>query len=153
MKYKLINNAAQKTYAIILAKDDEVSASLMEFARKENIHAAQFTAIGALSNAVVGYFDFSIRDYKRITIDGQTEVLSMIGDISIFDGKPKLHAHLVLGKSDGTAHGGHLLEAHVNPTLEIVVTESPSYLVRKMDQESGIPLISISNETTSASTL
>jgi predicted DNA-binding protein with PD1-like motif len=143
MKCKLINNAAQKTYAIILAKGDEVSASLMEFARKENIHAAQFTAIGALSNAVVGYFDFSIKDYKRITIDEQTEVLSMIGDISVFDGKPKLHAHLVLGKSDGTAHGGHLLEARVNPTLEIIVTESPSYLVRKMDQESGIPLIDV----------
>jgi len=70
-------------------------------------------------------------------------VLSLLGDIALADGKPKLHAHVVLGKRDGSAHGGHLLEAHVRPTLEVILTESPSHLERVHDPETGLPLIRI----------
>jgi hypothetical protein len=55
--------------------------------------------------------------------------------------KPRLHAHVVVGKRDGTAHGGHLLQARVRPTLEVILTESASYLARRHDPESGLALI------------
>jgi predicted DNA-binding protein with PD1-like motif len=64
-----------------------------------------------------------------------------VGDITLKDGQPSIHAHVVLGKRDGTAHGGHLLEAHVRPTLEVILTESPAHLTRRFDEASGLALI------------
>ena len=71
-----------------------------------------------------GYFDWLKKDYTRIPIEEQVEVLALVGDITLND-EPKLHTHVVVSKADGTAHGGHLLEAHVRPTLEVIITESP----------------------------
>jgi predicted DNA-binding protein with PD1-like motif len=71
------------------------------------------------------------------------EVLSLIGDIALKENAPKIHAHVVVGKSDGTAHGGHILEAHVWATLEVILTESPRHLRRKIDEETGLALIDL----------
>lgn len=143
MKFKLLNPGEQKTFAVILASGDEVKESILSFAKEQKLHASQFTAIGAFSKATLGYFDFSIKDYRKIEFDEQVEVLSVAGDISMYKDEFKVHAHVVIGKKDGTAHGGHLLEAIVHPTLEIIVTESPAYLCREIDTESGLPLIKI----------
>ncbi|MGH7696413.1 MAG: PPC domain-containing DNA-binding protein, partial [Gemmatimonadaceae bacterium] len=70
-------------------------------------------------------------------------VLSLVGDIALSDGKPSVHAHVTLGKADGSAHGGHLLSAHVRPTLEVVLAESPRHLRRTPNAESGLPLIDL----------
>src|SRR5205807_4036605 len=100
-----------------------------------------FTAIGAFSRAIVAYFDWSSKEYRPIPIDEQVEVLSFTGDITIESGQSKVHAHVVLGKADGTAHGGHLMQGHVRPTLEIVITETPRHLNRRLDPRSGLALI------------
>jgi len=73
----------------------------------------------------------------------QVEVLSLVGDIALKDNMPQVHAHAVVGKSDGTAHGGHVIEAHVWPTLEVILTESPKHLRRKTDSETGLALIDL----------
>ena len=116
-------------------------AALREFAADHRVKTAQFTAIGACSSVVIAFFEWTAKQYRHIRIDEQVEVLSLVGDISLEDGKPKLHAHVVLGKADGTAHGGHLIEASVRPTLEILLTETPRRLRRRFDQESGLHLI------------
>jgi predicted DNA-binding protein with PD1-like motif len=73
----------------------------------------------------LGFFELTRKNYKEIAIEEQVELMSLVGNIARDDkGEPKLHAHVVVGKSDGTAHGGHLLEAHVQPTLEVVIIES-----------------------------
>jgi predicted DNA-binding protein with PD1-like motif len=143
MKSKLIHEGAQKTFALVLEKDNEVVQELTRFAKQEKLDATELTAIGAFRSAVLGFFDREKKDYKKIAVNEQVEVLSLIGDIALSRGEPKLHAHVVLGKADGTACGGHLLEAYVWPTLEVVLTESPSYLRRKMDEETGLPLIDL----------
>ena len=89
----------------------------------------------------MGYFDWEKKDYKRIPLPEQVEVLALVGDIALDQGKPKVHAHVVVGKADGTAHGGHLLEARVRPTLEVVLVESPQHLQRQNDPESGLALL------------
>jgi hypothetical protein len=90
---------------------------------------------------VVGYFDRDRRDYQPIPIGRQVEVLSLVGDI-VGDGDDlKLHAHVVVGQSDGSAHGGHLMEAIVWPTLEVVITETPTHLRRRFDPKTGAALI------------
>lgn len=143
MKYKLLNADKQKTYAVILDSGDEVMESITSFAKNQNLKASQFNAIGAFSKATLGFFDFNIKDYKKIEIDEQVEVLNIAGDISLYNNEIKIHAHVVVGKKDGTAHGGHLLKATAHPTLEIILTESPAYLERKMDKDAQIPLIKI----------
>jgi len=143
MKFKLLNNEGQKTYAVVLDSGDSVMDCLNEFAKSQQLHAAAFTAIGAFSEATVGFFNFSKKDYTKISVPQQTEVLTMTGDISLYKNTPKIHAHVVLGKEDGATVGGHLIKAIAHPTLEIILTEAPAWLEREMDEESGIPLIAI----------
>lgn len=143
MKAKLIHQAdGQRTFAVVLQTGDEAVSCLRSFAERESLNAAQLTAIGALSEAILGYFDWGQREYQRIPVREQAEIASFIGDIVLAeDGKPSLHAHVVLGRRDGTALAGHLFEAHVRPTLEIIVTESPQHLRKRRDPESGLALI------------
>ena len=112
------------TWAIVLDRGDEAVAVLSAFAREQGITAAHFTAIGAFRAAVLGYFDRERKDYTRIPID-------------------ELHAHAVLGRSDGSARGGHLLEGHVWPTLEVVLQQSPRHLRKKLDPAVGLALIDL----------
>jgi predicted DNA-binding protein with PD1-like motif len=143
MKSKLINDGPQRSFAVVLDTGDEVTSCLLAFAKEQGLSAAEFTGLGAFSDAVLGYFDWQKKDYARIRIEEQVEVLNLTGNIALADGTPKLHPHIVLGKADGTAHGGHLLEGHVRPTLEVIVTESPVHLRRKSDPETGLALIEL----------
>jgi predicted DNA-binding protein with PD1-like motif len=133
-----------RTFAVILAAGEEVMSSISAFATEHNLAATQLSAIGALSRALVAFFDWPSRQYRNIAIDEQVEVLSLLGDVSLDEGKPKVHAHVVLGKSDASAHGGHLVEGIVRPTMEIILTESPTHLRRRFDPESGLSLIDAS---------
>jgi predicted DNA-binding protein with PD1-like motif len=145
MQTQLIHEAdGQRTYALILATGDEIMDCLKSFASAEAISAAQFNAIGALSRAKIAYFDWEAKKYLPIPVEEQVEVASFSGDIAIGpDGKPAVHAHIVLGRRDGSALAGHLNEGHVRPTLEIVLTESPAYLHKKVDPSSGLALIRV----------
>jgi predicted DNA-binding protein with PD1-like motif len=144
MNYKLLNGIGSASYALIFDSGDEVMSLLETFANEHSLKAAHFTAIGAFSSAELGFFDFSIKDYKRIPVTEQVEVLSLIGDIALYGDESKIHAHVVVGKQDGSAMGGHLLKAIVHPTLELILEEAPGYLQRRMDAETGLPLIEIS---------
>jgi predicted DNA-binding protein with PD1-like motif len=141
MKAKLINEMGEKTYAIVFNKGDEVVEGLLSFAREEKVQASHFTAIGALSDVTLGYFNWAKKTFDKISIQEQVEVLSLVGNIVFDNGDPKLHAHVVIGKSSGTAHGGHLMEGHVRPILEVILVEVPSHLHRKIDKETGLALI------------
>ena len=79
--------------------------------------------------------------YKELPIEGQLEVASMIGDIALFNGKPAVHVHMVVGLPDGTAKAGHLLEAHVWPTLEVMVTVEANAMRKRLDPETDLALI------------
>ncbi len=141
MQSRRINDAAERTYAVIFERGDEVIANLQRFAEQERLDGSRFTAIGAFERATLGWFDWQRKDYERIEVDEQVEVLSLIGDVSLEDGKPKLHAHCVLGRRGGATVGGHLIEAVVRPTLEVLLIESPGHLRRRHDPDSGLALI------------
>ncbi|TMJ62438.1 MAG: DNA-binding protein [Alphaproteobacteria bacterium] len=143
MRWKLLDRGPPATYAIVLAHGDEAMGALQQFVREQQIDAAALTAIGAFERAVIGYFDWVTKDYKRIPVAEQVEVLSLLGDVAEADGKPTLHIHAVLGKSDGTVVGGHLLEGHVRPTLEVILTQPPAHLRKKKDPETGLALIAL----------
>jgi predicted DNA-binding protein with PD1-like motif len=141
MKVRMIEQGTQKTYAVIFDKDEEFIAGLTSWAKENKLGGSHFTAIGAFREVKLRYFDRDKKDYQKIPVREQVEVLSLIGDIALKDGIPQVHAHVVVGKSDGSTHGGHILEARVWPTLELILTESPKHLCRKYDPETGLALI------------
>jgi predicted DNA-binding protein with PD1-like motif len=131
-----------KTFIVVFETGDELAAGLSKFAEEQNLSAASFKAVGALSSVRLGWYNLESKKYDpSVTLDEQLELLSLIGDVALKDSKPVVHSHMVVGKRDGTAHGGHLLEAHVRPTCEVVLTESPAHLQKFIDPESGLALI------------
>jgi uncharacterized protein len=144
MKTKLLHDKdGLRTFAIVFDKEDEVRKQLLEFANTNRFADAHLTAIGAFSEVKLGFFDRQQKAYKTIPVNEQVEVLSLRGNIVQKDGKPTLHAHVVVGKADGTAHGGHFLGGKVWPTLEMIVSEMPVHLRRTQDEESGLALINL----------
>jgi uncharacterized protein len=117
MQSKLVaESAGERTYVLILDPGEEAFSAISEFAGTERLGAASLTALGAFSEATVGWFDLAGKTYRKIPVGQQCEVLSALGDIAIDDsGKPSLHVHVVLGLSDGSTRGGHLLEGFCSP--------------------------------------
>jgi hypothetical protein len=146
MKSKLIQDGREKTFALVFDTGEEVVAGLLQFARDHRLTGAHLTAIGAFERVTLGFFDVTKKDYTRIAIREQVELMSLVGNIAQDDkSDPKLHAHVVVGKSDGSAHGGHLLDAYVRPTLEVVVVEASRHLRRTMRGEFGLALLDLSS--------
>lgn len=144
MRSKLLDEShGRRTFALIFETGDEVLANLQQFATDHRLSGSHFTAIGALSDVTVAWFNWEKKEYQPIPIREQVEVLMLAGDIALKDNQPAVHAHIVVGKSDGSAHGGHLKEAHVRPTLELILVESTTYLCKKHDPASGLALISV----------
>lgn len=141
MRHQLINEAPERTFALVFERGDDVMSNLQRFAAEQGLTASRFTAIGAFERATLGYFDWERKDYEHIPVQEQVEVLTLVGDVALEGTKPKLHAHVVLGRRDGSTVGGHLLEARVRPTLEVVLVDAPSHLCRVHDPVSGLALI------------
>lgn len=143
MQVKQIRTDAGRQFVVVLDTGEEAVGCLLAFARKNDVAGGEFTALGAFEDAILGFFDIAKKEYERISLNEQTEVVSMVGNFATEDGEARLHPHVVVSKRDGSAWGGHLLEAHVRPTLEVVVTEVPAHLRRKTDPETGLPLLSV----------
>lgn len=143
MKTRPISWRGDRSLVAVFDKGDEFIAGMEALAQEHNLTAASFTGVGAFSRVTLGFFDREKMDYIKIVIDEQSEVLSLIGNIALSEDHPKIHPHVVIGKADGSAWGGHILEAHIWPTLEVVITESPATLQRHTDPETGLALIKL----------
>ena len=139
----LADGGGTQSFVLVFDTGDEVTKELLAFAREHALDAASFSGIGAFQSVTLGYFELEKRDYTRIPIDEQVEVVSLVGNIARGDDGPKLHAHVVVGKRDGAAFGGHLIDARVRPTLEIVLVETPAHLRRRSDPATGLALIDL----------
>lgn len=149
MKVKQVAGGATMTYVAVLDADEEAFSALSDWAASQQISAAQVTAVGAFERATIGWFDRAAKDYRRIYVNQQCEVLSLIGDIAVAPGRdgrpgqPQPHLHAVLGLEDGTTRGGHLLEGHVWPTLEVIIREAPAELRKTQRPDIGLALIDL----------
>jgi uncharacterized protein len=149
MKEKQVAGGSSVTYVVILDEGEKAFSALSQWAAGHRVSAGQVTAVGAFERATVGWFDRAVKDYRRIEVGQQCEVLSLIGDIALGAGRadqpgpgqPQLHLHAVLGLADGSTRGGHLLEGHVWPTLEVIVREVPAELRKTYRPDVGLALI------------
>jgi uncharacterized protein len=141
MKFREIDQTP-KTFVLVFQTGDELATGLSRFAEEQQLSASSFEGLGGLSSVRLAWFSWESKRYEpSVTLDEQVELLSLIGDVALRDGKPFVHAHAVISKKDGTAYGGHLLEARIRPTCEVVLTESPTPLEKVIDPESGLALI------------
>lgn len=142
MRSKLLNQSAgAKTWILVFDEDDDVLPILTAFARDHHIRGGRIIGLGGFREVTLGYFDMDRKEYVPIPFSEQVEVMSPVGNIAQQAGETKLHVHAVIGRRDGTAHGGHLMEARVRPTLELFVTDSGAPLERARDAKTGLPLL------------
>ena len=146
MRSTLLLDRAERTFVVVFDKGEEVIEGLTMFAGRERLRASHITAIGALSDVTLGYFDWVRKHYEAIRLNEQVEVVTLAGDVAVKGQDPQVHAHVTVGRRDGSAYGGHLLEGHVRPTLEIILVESPAHLRKKVDEVTGLALIDIGDE-------
>lgn len=150
MNTKQLPSNGAEFHALIFETGEEVMSGLKQFARERDVRAARFTAIGAFQTATIAYFDWETKEYLEIPVREQVEVLVLAGDIAWKDGAPVPHVHVVLGRRDGSTIGGHLCEAIVRPTLELMLTQAGA-LERAPDAASGLALISLGKPSSAKS--
>jgi len=141
MRLREIQDDRRRVLVVACDKGDDPVRMVTEAVRDAGIAGAQVTGVGGLRAAELGYFDPELRDYARIPVDEQVEVLSLVGDVAMSEGEAQLHVHAVLGRRDGSTVGGHLLSGKVWPTLEVIVSEVGPALAKRVDPETGLALL------------
>jgi len=128
-----------RAYGSLLVFDpgDEVIATLQQSIAEQHIPSAWFQAIGAFERSVIAYWNRETKQYEDMAVDEQVEVLALSGNVN----RTKVHAHVVLGRRDGSTIGGHLKRGIVFPTLEMHLTQLDRELVRQRDEATGLDLI------------
>lgn len=132
-------------FALVFDMGDDVLEQLQKFCESEHVYTARMYGIGGFRKVQLGYYDMEAKRYEPIDVDEQVEVVSLIGNVTLYEKKPRLHAHCVVSHRDGHCTAGHLLGGTVRPTLEVFLEEIPIRLHRVDRPEIGIPLIDISH--------
>ncbi len=123
-----------------MSKGEDLLAALEACAREHGITLGEVSAIGAVSQARVGYYNQAERKYYFLDLDRPMEIVSLAGNISLKDGQPMVHAHVTLADYEGRACGGHLAPGTLVFACEFVMQElnSKTALVRGMDEPTGL---------------
>lgn len=137
----LLNSGEAPAYLLVFHTGQRVMTGLLAFAKRHDLVAGRLIGIGAISDAEIGFFDPQTNMYLRNQQNEQAELLSLIGNLALNEGEPFFHIHAILGARDGAARGGHLFEATVRPTVELVLTTSPRPERRTIDRETHLPLL------------
>jgi predicted DNA-binding protein with PD1-like motif len=116
-----------------LNHDQEMVAQIVDLAEKNNIRTGVFTVIGALCRAELAFYDQAAHRYQTIKVDRPAEIVSCIGNISIRDERPFVHAHATLSDSDGSVVAGHLSAGTVFAAELFLQELSGEPLIRRHD--------------------
>ena len=134
MKYFVLGSS----YVVRLDAGEKIVETLKALCERDAIGGGFFNGLGAVGEAEIGHFDPAANDYTWIKLSGPYEIVSLYGNITTFDGKPFIHAHIALGDNTFAVRGGHLKEAVVSVTCEITLTRFRDDIGRKKDAASGL---------------
>ena len=126
------------SYLVRLEPDQEIVAAITRFADDRRIDSGVVSGLGTVHHAVLGYYDRTANEYLRRTIEEDCEIVSLVGNISVKEGKPFAHVHATLGTRNFQALAGHLFEGRVAATCELVVRALPGTVLRKQEAASGL---------------
>jgi predicted DNA-binding protein with PD1-like motif len=125
------------TYVVRLDAGEKIIETLKALCERDAIGGAFFSGLGGVNEAEIGHFDPALKDYTWAKLSGPREIVSLTGNITKIDGRPFIHAHIALGDNTFAVRGGHLKEAVVSMTCEIILTRFRDDIGRKKDEASG----------------
>lgn len=128
---------------IRLERGEEIVSSLLACAAQQGIRAGSVSGIGAISGAVIGFFNPDSKSYREIAFSEPLEILSLTGNLSTKEGAPYAHLHVSLGRENGEAVGGHLVSATVSATAELFLQPLNGTLIRTFSEEIGLNLLKL----------
>ncbi len=125
------------------ASGEHFAEPMVEWLRNERIGYATLTGLGAVRRATVSYWNADTKQYETHQLDEQMEVVSLIGNVTLRDNEPFVHAHIGLGRSDLSVVGGHLNDLEIHPTLEIWLLPGDTPVRRTLDESCGLYLMQL----------
>ena len=123
-----------------LDRGEEILEQLAVVAEKEKIQLASISALGATDDFTLGVFNVAEKKYYKNHFTFPAEITALVGSLSTMDGKCYAHLHLTAADATGKAYGGHLNEARISATCEMIITLIDGHVGRSFSQEIGIPL-------------
>ena len=136
MKFRMDNSRVFMT----LAKGDFINQTFESFAESKGVGCAWLNGIGALENPEIGYYSIKDKKYHRKQFKGEFELTSLIGDITMKDGKPFAHTHITFSDTDYQVYGGHLFDAKITAAGEFFIQLGSDDITREMNHSIGLPL-------------
>ena len=136
MEYKMTD----REILIRLDEGDEVVSSLKDLCRKESIHSAFVSGIGAARKAEIAHYDTKEKKYNVKRFEGMLEIVSLNGNMAMLDGEPAAHLHVCISRHDYSTLSGHLMSAEVSPQCEIFMLPYKAKVTRKHDEKTGLNL-------------
>lgn len=140
MKY---SEVSEKVYVVRLEKGEEVVHSIEQFCTKENIASALLSALGSIENPTLAHYLVTTKKYTEKKLEGIYELTNLTGNVTQFENKPLVHAHVTLSDEEMHAFGGHLVSATVSATVELTVTKLDKELTKSQNEEIGLKLMDL----------
>ena len=135
MEYKNIDS---QHLLVRLDPNEEIVTALMQVAEKEKIGLAMVQGLGAVKKVVMGVYNVPAQHSQANTLEGAFEMLSLTGTIDTMANKPYSHFPITVGDEHGAAHGGHLNEAVISATAEIIITKLSGTIDRRKSIATGL---------------
>lgn len=130
-------------YTLRFKKGELLVASLQKFVHEQGIKAGWILGLGGLSMAEIGFYDLGTQEYAWTKYEEDLELTNLTGNIAMNEGKPALHLHATISDASLHAHAGHLKEATVGGTVELVIYSWHGSLKRAKDEETGLNLLQL----------
>jgi hypothetical protein len=136
MKYKVFGS----TIVVRIDRGEELMTSVKSLCEKEGVTLASITALGAVDHVIVGLYKVEEQRFLPNVFDGEMEMTSLIGNVTVKDGEVYLHMHADFADETGRVFGGHVTEVIVSGTCEMFIQKIDGVIGRRMDNETGINL-------------
>jgi len=130
-----------RAFMFSIGKGEDLLQAVQHFCHHHQVRCGLITAIGGVERATFGVYDQKAKKYVKINLEKELEILSLSGNVSLFDDKPMVHAHIMFSDSEGKAYGGHLMGGTKVFSLEVFIQElTGDPKVRKLDKVTQLPL-------------
>lgn len=130
-----------RAFMFSIGKGEDLLQAVQHFCHHHQVRCGLISAIGAVEHATFGIYDQKAKKYHKINIEKEMEILSLSGNVSLFDDKPMVHAHIMFSDAEGKAYGGHLMGGTKVFSLEVFIQElTGDPKVRKLEKATQLPL-------------
>lgn len=123
---------------LILKRGEEICEQINAYLQAKNICAGSISAIGAADIVTLRYYDVKKKEYFSRTFEGEYEIAALLGNVSMINGKPWAHLHITIGDTEYRAYAGHLHNARVGVTCEVIIDATATEITRVKDEETGL---------------